>query len=146
MLDLDAAIKQALKSKDHAALTAFRAVKAKAMNKLTEPGRGTDKPLTEPELTALVQREIKERNESNEYLKPDHPDHQENARIIEVLSDYVPKALDGEALEAVIRKAIADSGAAGPKDMGKVMGALKSRFAGQMDMSKASGLVKDLLK
>lgn len=143
MLDVDQELKAALKGKDHAALVGWRAVKAKISNKLTEAGRGHDKPLTEPELTAILQRELKERAEANEYLKPDRPDYQENARIIEVLGAHLPKALEGEALEAAIRKAVADSGAAGPKDMGKVMAAL--REVPGVDMKAASARVRELL-
>jgi hypothetical protein len=143
MLDIDAQIRQSLKAKDHPALTGWRAVKAKIALKLTEAGRGTDKPLTEPELLALIQRELKERAESNEFLKPEHPDYQENARIIAVLGAHLPAAVEGEALEAAIRKAIAASGAAGPKDMGKVMAAL--REVPGIDMKAASARVKELL-
>jgi hypothetical protein len=103
-----------------------------------------DKPLTEPELTALIQREIKERNESNEFLKPERPEYQENARIVAVLSAHLPRALEGEALEAAVRKAIAESQAAGPKDMGKVMAALRQMPG--VDMGTASARVKALLQ
>jgi hypothetical protein len=143
MLDVDAEIKQALKAKEHAALTGYRAVKAKIALKLTEAGRGQDKPLTEPELTALIAKEIKERQESNEFLKPERPEYQENARIIEALSAHLPKALDAKALDAAIAKAIVDCGAAGPKDMGKVMAAL--REVPGVDMAAASARVKEKL-
>ncbi|HKI99314.1 MAG TPA: GatB/YqeY domain-containing protein [bacterium] len=144
MLDVDAAIRKALKEKDHPALVGYRALKAKVNIKLTEAGRGADKPLTEAELLALIQREVKERQESNEFLTPDRADYQENARIIEVLQAHLPKALSAEETEAAVRKAIADSGAAGPKDMGKVMAAL--RQVQGVDMSTASARVKALLQ
>jgi uncharacterized protein YqeY len=57
----------------------------------------------------------------------------------------MPKQLDQAETEAAIRAAIAETGAAGVKDMGKVMGALREKYAGQMDFGKASGLVKGLL-
>ena len=143
MLDIDAHIKQALKAKDSAALVAYRAVKAKINLKLTEAGRGADKPLSEPELLALIQKEIKERTESNEFLTPDRADYQENARIITVLSEHLPRALSTEEVDAAVKKAIADSGAAGPKDMGKVMAALRGTPG--LDMGEASARVKALL-
>lgn len=143
MLDVDAEIKKALKAKDHPALTGYRALKAKINIKLTEAGRGADKPLSEPELLALIQREIKERTESNEFLTSDRPDYQENARIIEVLSAHLPPALSPDELEAAVRKAIAEAGAQGPKDMGKVMAAL--RQVPGVDMASASARVKELL-
>ena len=143
MLDVDLQIRTALKAKDATALVGWRAVKAKIHMKLTEAGRGHDTPLTEGELTAILQRELKERAESNEYLQPDRPEYQENARIIEVLGAHLPKALTGDALEAAIRKAIADSGAAGPKEMGKAMAALKD--VPGVDMKQASARVKEIL-
>ena len=143
MLDIDTQIKQALKAKDHAALTGYRAVKAKINLKVTEAGRGHDKPLTEQELLALIGKEVKERQESNEFLKPDRPEYQENARIIEVLSAHLPQALDPKALDAEIAKAIVESGAAGPKDMGKVMAVL--RQVPGVDMAAASARVKEKL-
>jgi uncharacterized protein len=143
MLDIDTAIKQALKGKDRPALVGYRAVKAKIGLKLTEAGRGQDKPLTEPELNALIAKEIKERQESNEFFKPERPEFQENARIIEVLSAHLPKALEGAALDAEIAKAIVESGAAGPRDMGKVMAAL--RQVPGVDMASASARVKEKL-
>jgi len=143
MLDIDAHIRKSLKEKDSAALTGYRAVKAKINLKLTEAGRGTDKPLTEPELLALMQREIKERVESNEFLTPERADFQENARIVAVLSAHLPRALSAEELDAAVRKAIADSGAAGPKDMGKAMAALRGTPG--LDMAAASARVKALL-
>lgn len=144
MLDVDAEIRRALKAKDHAALTGYRSLKAKVSNKLTEAGRDHGQPLSEAELTALIQREIKERTESNEYLPPERPEHAENARIVALLSAHLPEALEGEALEGAIRKAIADTQAAGPRDMGKVMAAL--RQVPGVDMATASGRVKEVLQ
>ncbi len=142
MLDVDATIREALKAKDRAALTGYRSVKAKIETRLTEAGRG-DKPLAEEELETLIAREIKERKESNEFLQPDRDAYKENARIIELLGAHLPEKLTGEALEAAIAKAIADSGAEGPRDMGKVMSAL--RQVPGVDMGTASARVKELL-
>lgn len=142
MLDVDAAIRESLKAKDHAALTGYRSLKAKIGAKITEAGRG-HKPLEENELEVLIRREVKERRESNEYLKPGQKEYEENARIIELLEAHLPKALGTEELQAAVAKAIADSGAAGPRDMGKVMGALKA--VPGVDMKAASGMVKEAL-
>jgi uncharacterized protein YqeY len=62
-----------------------------------------------------------------------------------VIRDFMPKQLDQAETEAAIRAAIAETGAAGVKDMGKVMAALRGKYAGQMDFGKASGLIKGLL-
>lgn len=69
---------------------------------------------------------------------------QENAEIA-VISVYLPKQMDEAEARAAIAAVIAETGAAGVKDMGKVMGELKARHAGQMDFGKASPLVKQLL-
>ena len=70
---------------------------------------------------------------------------QEKAEIA-ILEAYLPKQMDEAAMKAVVAALVAELGAAGPKDMGRVMGALKERFAGQMDFGKASGVLKELLK
>jgi len=64
---------------------------------------------------------------------------------IAIIREFMPKQLGDAEVEAAAREAIAASGAAGPKDMGKVMAALREKFAGQMDFGKASGVVKQLL-
>ena len=61
---------------------------------------------------------------------------------IEIIEQYLPKQMDEAAVKTAITAAIAEAGAAGPKDMGKVMAVLKAKFAGQMDFQKASALVK----
>jgi hypothetical protein len=69
---------------------------------------------------------------------------QERAEIA-IIRDFMPKQLNDDEVEKAIREAIAATGAAGAKDMGKVMAALREKFAGQMDFGKASGVVKRLL-
>lgn len=143
MIDLDAKVREALKAKDTVALTAYRSLKAKALVKVNEPGHG-GKPLTEEELTALVKREVRERQEANAFLKPGDPVFDENARIIALLEGLLPKTLGAEELEALIQRVIAETGAQSAKDLGKVMGALKK--SGQpVDMGAASARVKALL-
>ncbi len=70
----------------------------------------------------------------------------QEATEIAVIEEFLPKQMSEAEAKAAIAAAIKETGAAGPKDMGKVMAALKGRYAGQMDFGKASGLVKDLLK
>jgi len=145
MIDIDAYLKNAMKAKDPVAVTAYRSLKSKVLLKLSEAGRPQGKDLTEDEFVALAKREIKERTESNEFLKPGHATYEENARIIAILESHLPKTLGAAEQEALIVKAIAEVGAAGPKDMGKVMGALKKAGAA-LDMGAASARVKALLE
>ena len=68
------------------------------------------------------------------------------AAEIAVIEGYMPKQMSEAEAKAAIAAVIKETGAAGPKDMGKVMAALKAKYAGQMDFGKASGAVKELLK
>ena len=70
----------------------------------------------------------------------------QEATEIAVIEEFLPKQMSEAEARDAIAAAIAETGAAGPKDMGKVMAALKERYAGRMDFGKASGLVKELLK
>ena len=71
---------------------------------------------------------------------------EQEATEIAVIEEFLPKQMSEAEAKEAIAAAIKEVGAAGPKDMGKVMAALKARYAGQMDFGKASGLVKELLK
>jgi uncharacterized protein YqeY len=104
--------------------------------------------IPDSELPALLQRMIKQRRESLAiYEKAGRKEQAEQeAAEIAVIEEFLPSQMsEAEAREA-IAAAIKETGAAGPKDMGRVMGALKQRHAGQMDFAKASALVKELLK
>jgi len=144
MFDVDAAIKDSMRAKDAVALSGYRSVKAKVNLKLTEAGRKADKPLDEAEMTAILKREVKERLEANEYLKPETETYQENARIIQLLEQHLPKQLSEADTLAFIEKVLAETKPTGAKDMGRVMAAL--RQGGQaLDMNYVSAKVKELL-
>jgi len=145
MIDVDQAIKEALKHKDEIALKAYRALKSKIMVKQTEAGRETGKPVDEQEFLTLLRKEIKEREESNEYLPADNPDRKLNERIIAKLSEHLPRQPSAEELDALVARTIEQTGAAGPKDMGKVMSALRQADP-NLDMGAASARVKARLQ
>ncbi len=159
MIDLDAAIQDALRAHDAPALAGYRALKTKAAVKLAEPGRaqgepgaqGERKPLSEEEMFALIRREVKERKEANEYLQAGDPEHAVNARIETLLQAHLPTSLSPEAAEALIQKTIAEVKPSGPRDMGRVMAALREGSAAPggappaLDMGAASARVKALL-
>ena len=100
--------------------------------------------LSDADVLSIIEKMLKQRRESiAQYEKAARADlaDVEKAEIV-VLSAYLPQQMsEAEVAEAVLA-AIKESGAAGPKDMGKVMGLLKSRLAGRTDMGKLSGLVK----
>jgi uncharacterized protein YqeY len=145
MIDLDLHIKTAMKSRDPVATNAYRSLKHKVSLKLMEAGRAPGKALTEEEFNAAAKREIKERVEANQFLKPDHATFQENTKIIQILESHLPKGMSPEELEAAVQKAIAEANPAGPKEFGKVMAALK-KAGGAIDMAAASARVKALLE
>lgn len=145
MIDIDAEIKAALRARDEAALTAWRALKAKAGMKLTEAGRASGQALSEEEQLQLVRREIKERQESNEYLPPENPQHRLNQDIIAVLEPHLPRTPSAEETETLIERVFGEVQPAGPKDMGRVMAALRAAEPG-LDMALASGKVKERLQ
>ena len=90
---------------------------------------------------------IKQRNESaGVYDQGGRPELAENERAeAAIIAGYLPQQMDEAETRAAIEAAVAETGAAGPKDMGKVIAVLKGNFAGRMDFGKASGLVKDVL-
>ena len=105
-------------------------------------------PVTDADIVQVLQKMVKQRRDSiATYEQGGRQDlvDKEAAEIV-VIEEFLPRMMDETASRAAISALIAELGAAGPKDMGKVMGALKQKFAGQMDMGKASGWVKELLK
>jgi uncharacterized protein YqeY len=100
--------------------------------------------LTDPDILAIIDKMVKQRRESIvQFEKAGRNDlaDGEKAEIV-VLSTYLPQQLSDAEVAKEIEAAIAETGASGAKEMGKVMGLLKSRLAGKTDMGKVSGLVK----
>jgi uncharacterized protein YqeY len=145
--DINNALKQAMKAHDERRVSTLRLINSALKNADIE-ARGHGKgPLSDEELLGLLQKMIKQRQESVElYEKGDRPELAAKEREeIAIIAAYLPRQMsETEALTA-INAVIKDLGAVSMKDMGKVMAALKERHAGQMDFSKASGTVKGLL-
>ena len=103
--------------------------------------------ISDDEILSMFQSMIKQRRESIElYTKGGRDDlvAKEQAEI-DIITSFMPAQMDDAAVENAIKQAITDTGAASIKDMGKVMGALKGKYAGQMDFGKASAKIKELL-
>jgi uncharacterized protein YqeY len=145
--DINNAVKQAMKAKDERKLGTLRMVNSTIKNADIE-ARGQGKPpLSDAELLSVLQKMIKQRQEAVElYDKGGRAElaAQERAEIA-IISAYLPKQMSEDEVKAAIGAAIAEINAAGIKDMGKVIGVLKAKYAGQMDFAKASGLVKAAL-
>jgi uncharacterized protein YqeY len=140
-------LKDAMKSGEKLKLSTLRLVNAAIKNADIE-ARGNGKgPLDDAALLGLLQKMIKQRQESVElYEKGGRAELAANERVeIEVIQGYLPKQMPDAEVEAAIKAAIAESGAASVKDMGKVIAILRAKYAGQMDFGKASGLVKAAL-
>jgi uncharacterized protein YqeY len=141
-------VKTAMKAGDKARLSTLRLLTAAIKDKEVGVGGAAPAEVGDAEVIAILQKMVKQRRESiATYEKAGRTDlaDQEKAEIA-VLEGYLPKQMDEAGVKAAVAALIAELGAQGPKDMGRVMGALKERFAGQMDFGKASGVVKDLLK
>jgi uncharacterized protein len=145
--DINNALKDAMKAKDERKVSTLRMVNSSLKNADIE-ARGTGKPpLGDAETLALLQKMIKQRHESVElYQKGGRDDlvKQEQEEIA-VISAYLPAQMSEDEVKAAIGAAIAETGAASIKDMGKVIGILRGKYAGQMDFGKASALVKGML-
>ncbi|PZA10070.1 GatB/YqeY domain-containing protein [Rhodopseudomonas palustris] len=145
--DINTAVKEAMKAKDERKLSTLRMVNSTIKNADIE-ARGQGKPpLSDGDLLSLLQKMIKQRQESvalyDQGGRAELAD-QERAEIA-VIQAYLPQQMSDDEVKAAIDAIIAETGAAGIKDMGKVIGALKAKYAGQMDFGKASGLVKAAL-
>jgi len=141
-------VKDAMKSGDKARLTTLRLITAAIKDRELGVGGQAPTEVGDAEVVAILQKMVKQRRESiATYEKAGRTDlaDQEKSEIA-VLEGYLPKQMDEAGVKAAVAELIAELGAAGPKDMGRVMGALKERFAGQMDFGRASGVVKELLK
>jgi uncharacterized protein len=145
--DINTALKNAMKAGDARRVSTLRLVNAAFKNADIE-ARGQGKgPLGEDEMLALLQKMIKQRQEAVElYDKGGRPELAQQERDeIAIIAGYLPKQMSEDEVKAAITAAIAETGAAGMKDMGKVIAVLKGKFTGKMDFAKASGLVKGML-
>lgn len=142
-----AEMKQAMKGGDKARLATIRLIQAALKDRdIDARGQGKE-PLSDEDILGVLQKMIKQRQESASLYDQGGRDDlasQERAEIA-IIADFLPQQMDEAETAAAIEAAIAETGAAGPKDMGKVIGALKARYTGRMDFGKASGLVKAAL-
>lgn len=139
--------KTALKAGDKRRTATLRAVNAAIKDKDID-ARGQGKgPLGDEDVLALLQKMVKQREES--FAIYANAGRNDLATVekeeIDILNEFLPKALSEAEVEDAIKAAIAKTGAAGAKDMGKVIASLKADYPGRIDFGKASGKVKALL-
>ena len=142
---VSAQMKAAMKAGDKTRVGALRLVIAALKDREIE-ARGSGKIVSRADELALLTKMVKSRQESLAIQQAKRKDlaDQESAEIA-IISEYLPKQLDEAQVTAAAKAAIAETGAASLRDMGKVVSALKERYPGQMDFAKASAIVKALL-
>lgn len=146
--ELNAAVKTAMKAGDKARLSVLRMITSAIKDKdIAARTDGTGEGVSAAAIAELLAKLVKSREDSAKlYDEGGRPELAAKERAeIEVIREYMPKQMDEAEAKAAIVALVAELGAAGPKDMGRVMAALKERFSGQMDFGKASGLVKAAL-
>jgi uncharacterized protein len=143
---INEAVKGAMKAQDKPRLSTLRLMNAAFQNADIEAERA-GKPLSDDDLLSLLQKMIKQRQESVEiYDKGGRKELADQERgEIEIIEAFLPQQMSEAEARAAIAEVIKQTGAQGVKDMGKVMAALKQGYVGKMDFGKASGLVKGLL-
>jgi uncharacterized protein YqeY len=145
---LNDAMKEAMKAKDAKRLATVRLVLAALKDRDIAARSETSRELLgDDEILALLAKMIKQREESaSAYDAGGRPELAAGEREeIAIIRAFMPAQMDEAQMLAAVRATIADVGAASIKDMGKVMAALKERYAGQMDFSRASAATKDAL-
>ena len=141
-------MKTALRAKDTRTLSTVRLIMAALKDRDIAARTGGDRPqIPDSEVLRMLQGMVKQRRESIElYQKGNRPElAQQESEEIAVIESFLPQQMDEAGIEAAAKAAIAESGAAGIKDMGKVMAALRERHAGVIDLAKAGAVVKRLL-
>ena len=139
---------EAMKAKDEKATGTLRLINAAIKDKdIDARSKGNMDGIDDSGVLSLLQSMIKQRRESIDmYMKGGRSDlvAAEQAEI-DIIQSFLPKQMSDEEVKNAIQAIVAETGASSIKDMGKVMGALKAKYAGQLDMGKASGLIKSIL-
>lgn len=146
--DLNDALKHAMKAKDQAAVSTLRLILAALKDRdIAARGKGQVDGISDDDILEMLQKMIRQREESIElYHKGKRPDLVEKeTKEIAVIQRFLPQQLDAEQVRGAVNDVIGELEARTIKDMGRVMAALKERYAGRMDFGKASALVKKQL-
>ncbi len=142
------ALKVALKSKDQVAMSTIRLITAAMKDRdIAARSKGNTEGIEESEILSMMQSMIKQRHESSKtYKDAERPELAERElEEIKVIERFLPAQMGEDEVASAIEAIIADVDAQSIKDMGKVMGELKTRYAGQIDMAKAGGIVRGKL-
>lgn len=146
--EINDALKQALRDKDQQALGTVRLIMAALKDRdIAARGAGNADGIPEDEILEMLQKMVKQRREAIDlYAKGGRSDLVEKEQTeIAVIERFLPQQMDEAETEQAVDGAIAELEAGSIKDMGRVMGALKERYAGRMDFGRASALAKQKL-
>ena len=140
-----AEMKDAMKSKNEAALRGLRAIKAEIIKAKTEPGAGGE--ISGEKEIAMLQKMMKQRKDSLDIYKQQGREDlaRKEEEEIEIVSKFLPQQMSQEELMEELKQVIAETGASSLADMGKVMGVASKKFAGRADGKTISAAVKELL-
>ena len=140
-----AEMKDAMKSKNEAALRGLRAIKAEIIKAKTEPGAAGE--ITPEKEISMLQKMMKQRKDSLDiYQQQNRTDlAQKEQEEMAIIEKFLPKQMSEDELRNELKQIITETGAGSPADMGKVMGVATKKFAGKADGKTISALVKELL-
>jgi uncharacterized protein YqeY len=141
---ITADLKTAMLAKDEAALRAIRAVKSAILLSKTS---AAGKELTPEDEVKMLQKLVKQRQESIEIYQKQQRDDLAKPELeeVEIISRYLPAMMSEDEIRAVVKAAMAQTGASQASDMGKVMGVVTKQLAGKADNKVVSSIVKELL-
>ncbi|WP_168713258.1 GatB/YqeY domain-containing protein [Cochlodiniinecator piscidefendens] len=145
---IKAALKDAMRAKDAERLSTLRLVTAAIKDReIAMRGEGKEVSITDADVLAILSKMVKQRQESaRAYEEGGRLELAEKERSeIEIIEEYLPRKLDEEETKAAVDAVVTSIGAQGIRDMGKVMGALKEKYTGQMDFGIVGPMVKDRL-
>lgn len=146
---LQEALKEAMRAKDQRAVATVRLIMAALKDRdIAARSKGQMDGISDDEILSMLQSMIKQRRESIQLYEQGGRLElaEQESEEITVIERFLPRQMDEAQVDAAVTAAIADLGATGLKDMGRVMTELRERHAGQMDFGKASGLVKQKLQ
>ncbi|MDV4146008.1 GatB/YqeY domain-containing protein [Shimia sp. FJ5] len=146
--EINTALKQAMRDRAAARLSTLRLISAAIKDRdIAARGECKEEGVGEDEVLAILSKMVKQRQESaRTYEEGGRLDLAERELSeITVIEEFLPKQLDEKEIAAAIDAAVAETGASSIRDMGKIMGALKSKYTGQMDFGQVGPMVKDRL-
>lgn len=141
-------LKDATRSQDRRRMSTLRLVNAAIKDRIIQNrGAGKGEQMSDAEVREILAKMIKQRRESAAAFEAGgRPELASSEREeIAIIEEFLPRQMSEPEMRAAVEAAVAELGGGGLKDMGRVMAALKERYAGQMDMAKASALAKELL-